>query len=175
MRISAIKKLDCSNGDGIGVSIFCSGCKRQCKGCWNSELWSFRVGRELSEVMDEIIVAIQNPHINHISLLGGDFLDQDLTEVDNFLKVVVENTSPKNKIWMWTGHVWDNMYRSTDELDKTRVQIIEKYVDVLIDGPFVLGERNPKLFYRGSNNQKIYIKVNGNLVANVEMMNKLAL
>ena len=50
-------------------------------------------------------------------------------------------------IWMWTGYRYE-------DLNPFQKEIIQ-YVDVLVDGQFVLELRNLKLKFRGSENQRI--------------------
>ena len=50
MRYAKIRKMDISNGKGIGVSLFVQGCDFHCQGCFNSETWDFKGGKEFTEV-----------------------------------------------------------------------------------------------------------------------------
>ena len=45
MYYGTIKKYDIANGPGVRVSLFVSGCRHHCKGCFNAETWDFRYGR----------------------------------------------------------------------------------------------------------------------------------
>ena len=49
MRYAAIRKLDISNGEEIGVSMFVQGCPIHCKNCFNPETWDFNGGSELTD------------------------------------------------------------------------------------------------------------------------------
>ena len=41
MYYGTIKKHDIANGPGVRVSLFVSGCRHHCKGCFNAETWDF--------------------------------------------------------------------------------------------------------------------------------------
>ena len=56
MNYASINKVDVANGDGIRVSVFVSGCKHCCKGCFNEEAWDFNYGQKFTEdTINEII------------------------------------------------------------------------------------------------------------------------
>ena len=44
MNVSEIKHCDIANGPGVRVSVFVSGCRHHCKGCFNEGAWSFDAG-----------------------------------------------------------------------------------------------------------------------------------
>jgi hypothetical protein len=70
MKYANIKKYDVSNGVGVRVSLFVSGCRHHCKGCFNAEAWDFNYGTEFTqETIDEIIESLKPDYINGLSLL----------------------------------------------------------------------------------------------------------
>ena len=48
MRYASIRKMDISNGEGLGVALFVQGCHFHCKNCFNKETWDFNGGKELT-------------------------------------------------------------------------------------------------------------------------------
>ena len=46
MNYSEIKYCDIANGIGIRTSLFVSGCRNKCVGCFNPETWDFNGGIE---------------------------------------------------------------------------------------------------------------------------------
>lgn len=168
IRISQVRKFDSANGNGIGVTVFCSGCMKRCKNCFNSELQSYNVGKELD--VEEVVIYLKNEHVNHLSLLGGDFLDQDLGEVRVFLEKVREEV-PDKKIWLWTGWVYQEMLSSDNYIDKLRCELIKDFVDYLVDGPYIESLSSGRILWRGSTNQIIYKRnSDGDLVPDQELM-----
>lgn len=146
MYFSKIRKYDISNGKGIGCTIFFSGCKCKCEGCHQPETWDFKYGYEFTkEIEKEFISYCKNPIIDHISLLGGDFMQQNYQEALEFIiKLKKETQKP---IWVWTGLLYE-------ELNEKQIEILN-YVDVLIDGRFVKKLKDLNLKWRGSSNQRV--------------------
>ncbi|MDE7084163.1 MAG: radical SAM protein, partial [Clostridia bacterium] len=73
MNYATIKYNDISNGPGVRVSLYVSGCRNKCKNCFNPETWDFNYGEPFTkEVEDKIIGAMKPAHIKGFTLLGGD-------------------------------------------------------------------------------------------------------
>lgn len=147
MRYANIKNLDISNGPGIRVSLFVSGCRRHCKGCFNEVAQSFEYGTRFgSETLVELLRLLSNPHIKGLSVLGGEPLEPENRDtVLDICKAVRVAFGAKKTIWMWTGYLWE---------DVKDLPVME-YLDVLVDGPFVEEQKNLCLPYCGSENQRV--------------------
>lgn len=146
MHYAKIKPLDVANGTGIRVSLFVSGCRNHCKGCFNPETWRFDYGEKFTIGTETAILdMLKEPYIAGLSVLGGDPLEAENEAVlVPFLKKVKEQF-PEKDIWLWTGYHY--------ELIKDRP--ILQYINVLVDGPFIQELKDPKLKFRGSSNQRI--------------------
>ena len=57
----------------------------------------------------------------------------------------IKEKYPGKTIWLYTGDVWENIY------DYALMQ----YVDVLVDGEFVVEQKDVKLLWKGSKNQRV--------------------
>ena len=147
MRYANIKNLDISNGPGIRVSLFVSGCRRHCKGCLNEVAQSFEYGTRFgSETLAELLRLLSNPHIKGLSVLGGEPLEPENRDtVLDICKAVRVAFGAKKTIWMWTGYLWE---------DVKDLPVME-YLDALVDGPFVEAQKNLCLPYCGSENQRV--------------------
>jgi len=84
MRVAAIYKDCISDGPGVRVSVYFSGCLpnkcggSNCPGCHNPAAQSFSYGRlYTAEVKREILDAASKPYIKGITLAGGEPYDQD--------------------------------------------------------------------------------------------------
>lgn len=144
MYYSKIKNLDVANGLGLRVSLFVSGCPHHCLGCFNPETWSWSYGKEFTdETYKEIMTLLDNPHIKGLSVLGGEPLAQDMTLY--YLIADVKNTYPNKDIWVYTGYTYEQV---KDNLPM-------KYIDVLVDGQFMLDKKDIRLRFKGSSNQRI--------------------
>lgn len=153
IRVAGLNKNDMVNGEGVNVSLFLQGCPFHCKGCHNPETWDPKGGAQVDEfeLINTIIEAIQANGIQrNLSILGGEPLDTQ-AKID-FLNLLIRNVRhefPNIKICLWTGFIWDNIK------DKPELKDIFDNIDYLIDGPFILSERDVTLKWRGSRNQKI--------------------
>lgn len=89
--------------------IYVSGCKGNCKGCHNPELRDFNIGNPLTQ--NTIAHIIDKIHefdslIDHIWILGGEPLDQDLDELIWLLKTLRQTNKP---IWLFTRFNLDSV------------------------------------------------------------------
>lgn len=148
-----IKNWDVANGEGLGVSIFFSGCDKtpKCKGCFNSESWNFNAGKPFTkDVKDEILDMIGNPHIDHLAILGGEPLAECNVQVVSYLCHNIKRHYPDKKIWLWTHYKWEDLLE-----DGFMHRAIFPVVDVLVDGEYIEEQRDLTLKWRGSKNQRV--------------------
>ena len=146
MHYGAIKKNDIANGLGVRVSLFVSGCRNHCEGCFQPQTWDFEYGQPFTkEVEDEILEALRPDWIQGLSILGGEPMEAENQEVLlPFLKRVKEEYSNKD-VWLYSGYLYEQIKDAE----------LLQYVDVLVDGPFVETLKDPSLAFRGSSNQRI--------------------
>ena len=146
MRIATIDTCDIANGPGARLSVWVSGCPHHCKNCFNSELWDFSKGIDYNDFIEQkILTDLNREYIAGLSLLGGDPLDpRNQPDVYRLVQKVKEKYNNKT-IYLWTGYIWEDI-KECETL---------KYVDVLIDGPFVEDLKDLSLPLRGSSNQRI--------------------
>jgi anaerobic ribonucleoside-triphosphate reductase activating protein len=155
MNYANIKLVDIANGPGVRVSLFVSGCRNHCKGCFNPETWDFDYGEEFTAVtIQKILTALEPPHIAGLSVLGGDPMEPENQEQVNCLCAWVKRLHPAKTIWLYTGYQFENV---------AHLPMME-YVDALVDGPFIEAEKDISLRFRGSRNQRI-IDVRQSLVS----------
>lgn len=89
MRYVSIRKLDISNGEGLGVSLFVQGCHFHCQNCFNSETWDFDGGKKWTkDVKNKFLKLSESPYINRISILGGEPLANE--NLESVLDLVTE-------------------------------------------------------------------------------------
>jgi len=148
MNYLGIDKASISNGPGVRVVLWVSGCKVHCKGCQNPETWDFCAGRLFDEnAKQELFNALNKPYIRGITISGGNPLDRPH---DIFLLVTeIKNKFPDKDIWLYSGYTYDEI-RSSREKFKALMG-----VDVLVDGPYIEEQRDITLAFRGSRNQRI--------------------
>ncbi len=139
---------DCEicNGEGVGCSLFVSGCKFHCKDCFNSESWDFNSGKPFdSETESKLIELASKSYISRITILGGEPLaDGNYQEIGNLIQKL-----PIKKIWLFTGYTFEELLQDQNRLD------VVSMVDVLVEGRFVAELKDISLKFRGSSNQRI--------------------
>ena len=156
MNYGEIKKYDIADGPGVRVTLFVSGCRHHCKGCFNAETWDFHYGNLYTEKTEkEILDALNHPYIAGLTLLGGEpFEPENQEELVRLLKEIKENY-PKKNIWCYTGYTYD---KDLLEGGKVYTQFTEEmlsYIDTLVDGQFIESQKDITLKFRGSANQRI--------------------
>ena len=153
MYYGTIKKHDIANGPGVRVSLFVSGCRHHCKGCFNAETWDFRYGQLYTEETEkEILAALEPGYIQGFTLLGGEpFEPENQMELVHLLRKVRE-TYPEKDIWCYTGYLYEDLLAG--KVGEHSRELLEQ-LDVLVDGEFVEAEKDLTLQFRGSRNQRI--------------------
>lgn len=157
MNYGAIKKFDIASGDGVRVSLFVSGCRNHCKGCFQSETWNFDYGREFDEAaLQEILDALSKPFIQGLTILGGEPFEPENQPCVRALLERVKSEFPKKDIWCYTGYILETDLLAQDGARHTEhTEAILRMVDFLVDGPFILEQKDLGLKFRGSKNQRI--------------------
>ncbi len=152
MNYASIRRADIANGEGFRVSLFVSGCSRGCKGCFNPEAQDPKFGQPFGiEAKQKIFKELENEWCKGLSLLGGEPLSQlsdNRKQVIEFSKEVKEKF-PDKDIWCWSGYTLEQIQ------DEDSMKDILKYVDVLVDGPFIEEQKDLSIPFRGSKNQRI--------------------
>ncbi len=156
MNYAELKKTDIANGEGIRVSLFVSGCRRHCKGCFNEIAWDFSYGKAFTSAVEtEIIDALSSPYIAGLTLLGGDpFEPENQRALYPFL-VRVQKLFPDKNIWCYTGYTYGE---GTLQEPHAVTEVTEKMlrlIDVLVDGKFEESLKDIRLRFRGSSNQRV--------------------
>ena len=156
MNYSAIKHTDIANGVGVRVSIFVSGCRHHCTGCFNSETWDFKSGQFFDDAaLSSIIHLLEPDYIDGLSILGGEPLEPENQSGVWRVTTAVKSMYPDKTIWMWTGFTWDELTALDSRARTNILHHVLDNVDVLVDGRFVLEDRDITLRFRGSPNQRI--------------------
>lgn len=155
MNYAEIKKFDIANGPGVRLSLFVSGCTHKCPGCFNEVAWDFHYGKPFTrETEDEILRELADPAYQGLTLLGGEPMDPAnqpgvLSLVRRFREMY-----PEKDLWCFTGYLYDRdlLGWMWETLPETR-ELLQS-IDVLVDGPFVLEEKDVTLLFKGSRNQR---------------------
>lgn len=96
--------------------------------------------------VDDILKVIKADEFSNVTFTGGD----PFYQVEAFTELARRIKAETNKtIWCWTGFTIEEI--RADE----RLSQMLPYLDVLVDGPFILEQRDTQLLFRGSPNQRI--------------------
>ena len=164
MNYATIKYTDFMDGPGVRVALYVSGCQKAldgnpCPGCHNITAWPKEYGNKFTKkIKEKLIEAINKPYIAGFSLLGGEPLS--LFNVDDEAKLLkeIKKRCPGKDIWMWSGYYYD------DWIKKNGYHKIFKYIDYLVDGPYIERLNNHKQVFKGSSNQRILRFKKGRMV-----------
>ncbi len=156
MNYATIKNCDIANGPGVRVSLFVSGCTHHCPGCFNEVAWDFEYGEPFTEETIDMIIRMMEPaHIKGLTLLGGEpFEPQNQPELVKLLRRVKE-VYPEKSIWAFSGYLFDKDILAWRLGPREITEEYLGYLDVLVDGPFILAKKNLSLRFRGSENQRL--------------------
>lgn len=146
MRYHNITKDDMLNGDGLRVVLWVSGCSHGCKGCHNPITWNSNGGLEFGEeAKAEVFAELEKDYISGITFSGGDPLF--FSNRSDVLKLIreIKERFPVKTIWLYTGFEWEAI---------SKLEVMQ-YVDVLVDGRFLIEKKDAKLHWKGSANQRV--------------------
>lgn len=143
LRVIQIAEGTSVDGPGLRTSIYFAGCTHHCEGCHNPQSWSPEAGHDMSE--EEVLQVIAYNDFP-VTFSGGDpfFQHEAVTQLARRIKQEQERN-----IWCYTGYRWEQV------ADDPRFRPLLQQVDVLVDSPFILAQRNTELLFRGSENQRI--------------------
>lgn len=148
MKYAQIRKYDTSNWDGVNTTIFFSGCKFNCPGCFNKDAQDFNYGLDYDLDVENLFVSYaKDEHSVGVCILGGEPFQQDLDILLRLVKRIKEEV--KKPVHIWTGYIFEELIK-----DEKKREIL-KYIDTLVDGQFVLEKKDLNLKFRGSSNQRV--------------------
>ena len=156
MNYGMIKNCDIANGTGVRVSLFVSGCRNHCPGCFQPETWDFSYGQPFTEeTVKELLRLLEPSYINGLTLLGGDpFEPENQRVLLPFLRKV-HAAYPEKDVWAYTGYTWEQLTCAAQRINHPETWEMLSLIDILVDGPFIQKKKNIRLHFRGSDNQRV--------------------
>lgn len=143
------------NGDGLRAVVWTQGCLTHCKGCQNPETWDLEAGFlvDVDEVKERL-ASFRGQ--SGLTFCGGEpFLQPEACK--NIADYVKKELGWN--VWSFSGYT----YEQIKEWGGAALEFLLT-LDALIDGPFVLAERDLTLKFRGSRNQRLLRLKNGEIL-----------
>ena len=157
MNYSVIKEFDIANGPGCRTTLFVSGCRNHCKGCFQPETWDFSYGvpYDLS-TQERLLDSLEPDYVEGLTLLGGDpFEEENQEPLAGLLEKVRERYGARKDIWAYTGYIYEEDLKDGGRKATFASKRMLSCLDILVDGPFILERKDISLQFRGSSNQRI--------------------
>ena len=146
MNYHKIEKFSTNNGDGIRVVLWVSGCSLNCKNCQNPETHDYQSGILWTQESEQkLFESLDKEYISGITFSGGHPLEPYNIDIITNLSKTIKEKFPNKTQWLYTGYIWENI---------KNLEII-KYLDVIVDGPYIDALRDISLKWRGSSNQRV--------------------
>ena len=158
MNYASIRRMDISNGEGIGVALFVQGCPIHCEGCFNQIAWDFEGGKVFDEKAKERFIDMASrDYVERITILGGEpMAEQNVAGVNNLVNEIRARLGNTRKIWLYSGYTYEHLSKPHRPEEKYLLRnSILSNIDVLVDGKYESSLRDLNLKYRGSSNQRV--------------------
>lgn len=148
MRIVRIVEGTSVDGPGLRTSIYFAGCRHRCPECHNPQTWDFLAGRDMdaTEVMSTVLY-----NDAPVTFSGGD----PVYQAEAILPLAKAIKEAGLNIWCYTGFTFEQLRDGIEEVPADVMAEFLRLVDVIVDGPFIVGHRDITLLFRGSTNQRL--------------------
>ena len=148
IRLAGVVRESIVDGPGLRFTVFCQGCPHGCEGCHNPATHDFEGGYDCE--ISKIIAAVdENPLLDGVTFSGGEPMCQP-----EAFTVLAEELKKRNlNIMIYTGYTYEELLKLTET--RPAVGKLLELTDYLVDGRFILAQRDLTLPFRGSTNQRI--------------------
>lgn len=150
IRIAGVVGDSIVDGPGLRLAVFVQGCPHNCEGCHNPETHDFSGGIEfdtddfIARVRDELI---HNPIVSGVTFSGGE----PMCQPEALCRVAKAVRELGKDIVIYTGYTYEELL----ERKEPEVRELLSMTRLLVDGPFILAQRNLEAKFRGSTNQRL--------------------
>lgn len=145
MQLASIVEDSIVDGPGIRVTVFCQGCPHRCEGCHNPQSHPFEGGTP--KTAQEVFAVIKgSPLARGVTFSGGE----PFAQAQAFAALAALLKADGYEVASYSGYTFEELLAGTPAQ-----QALLQQLDILVDGPFVMAQRNLDLRFRGSENQRI--------------------
>ncbi len=148
IRMAGVIRESIVDGPGLRFVVFAQGCPHGCPGCHNPATHDFQGGTDCS--LEKILAAIdQNPLLDGVTFSGGEPMSQP----EAFYNLAEAIKERGLNLIIYTGYTYEELQKLGES--RPAVRKLLELTDLLIDGRFVLEQRDLSLLFRGSRNQRV--------------------
>ena len=145
LRIAGAIKESIVDGPGMRFTLFTQGCCHGCKGCHNPQTHDVNGGYEIEA--ERIIESFKkNPILAGITFSGGE----PIMQAGKLIPIAEEIVKMGKNCWIYSGYTYEELIKMDEDVLK-----LLSLCDVLVDGPFILEQKDLTLLFRGSKNQRL--------------------
>lgn len=146
LNCSGFIKESIVDGDGIRYVVFTQGCPHHCNGCHNPATWEMKDNILIDEkkILKDINL---NPLLSGVTFSGGE----PFLQAEALAKLAKDIHKNNMNVWCYTGYTYETLMKLNNE---HQINLLNN-IDILVDGVFVLAERDLTLRFRGSRNQRV--------------------
>ena len=148
IRIAGVVRESIVDGPGFRFTVFCQGCPHNCEGCHNQATHDFSGGYDCD--ISIILEAIdKNPLLDGVTFSGGE----PMCQAEAFCSLAAEVKKRNLNIVTYTGYTYEELLIMSEK--DIWIKKLLDLTDILIDGRFILSQRDLTLLFRGSRNQRV--------------------
>ena len=146
LRIAGTVNDSVVDGPGIRYVIFTQGCPHHCPGCHNPQTHDFSGGEDadVEKILAEIF---ENPILSGVTFSGGE----PFCQAESLVSIAKILKEKGKHLMIYTGYLLEQLQK----MENPSVHKLLELADVIVDGPFIMEEKNLTLSYRGSENQRV--------------------
>lgn len=148
IKIAGIVRESIVDGPGLRFSVFTQGCPHHCKGCHNAQTHDPTGG--MSTTTQRIFEEYQkNPYLSGITLTGGE----PIMQAKACLELAKMVRGAGGNVLLFSGYTFEQLQVLSEQNPTIQKLLEECYI--LVDGPFIMEERDLSLPLAGSRNQRV--------------------
>ena len=146
IRLAGVVRESIVDGPGFRFVVFVQGCPHHCEGCHNPQSHDFKDGylSDTDTLLEEIK---KNPLLSGVTFSGGE----PFCQPEALSKLGAQVKKLGLNVITYSGYTYEELLA----MQNPQVNALLDVCDYLIDGKFILEQRDLTLQFRGSHNQRI--------------------